>query len=403
MKFLNEGDFKNKKVLVRCDFNVSLDDQGRIADDFRIVKALPTIKLLLKKGAALILMSHLEKDGKPLSLQAVVQSLEKLLSKKIDFLSDCVGEKIAKEVKSMKPGQIVMLENLRFHPEEKSGSDNFARQIAAMGDCYVNEAFSCSHRPHASITGIPQYLPSYAGLLLEEEIANLARILEKPAHPFVVIIGGAKVGTKSKLITNISGIADHILIGSKIGEKILSQKQQLMGRENEQRDPSIDSIDLTSSKIHLPIDGVLALKDASEGYLRTAGIGMMRSEEEIYDIGPETVRFFGEIIKDAKTIFFNGPMGLFEKEQFAAGTRAVIEAISRTHNAYRVAGGGETLEAIHRYKADKKFDFLSTGGGALLEYLAGNVLPGIAALDGALAPRPELLPSLPVPVPRKKR
>ena len=400
MKTLNDGDFKNKKVLVRCDFNVALDAEGRVIEDFRIVKALPTIKFLLKKGAAVILISHLENDGKPASLQNVAKHLEKLLLKKVKFLIDCVGEKIEKEVKLMTPGQVVMLENLRFHSEEKEGSDDFARKLAAMGDIYVNEAFSCSHRDHASITRIPKYLPAYAGLLMADEIANLSKILENPVHPLVAIIGGAKVGTKSKVVVNISKIADHILIGSKIGECILSQKQQLMGRQPEKRDASIDLIDLTSSKIHLPVDGVLALKDASEGYLRTAAIGRMRGEEDIFDIGPETVKFFTEIIRDAKTIFFNGPMGLFEKQEFSAGTRAVIEAISRTHNAYRVAGGGETLEAIHKYKAEKKFDFLSTAGGAMMEYLAGNILPGLAALENAVQ---EIAPSLPIPVPKKRR
>lgn len=400
MKTLSEGDFKNKTVLVRCDFNVAVDANGGITDDFRIVKAIPTIKFLAKKGAIVVLMSHMEKDGKPTGLINVLRRLEKLLLKRVKFISDCIGDDAANEVRSMKPGQIALLENLRFHEEEKAGNDDFARRLASLGDCYVDEAFSCCHRTHASITGIPKYLPSYAGILLMEEIGNLSKILKNPSHPFVVIIGGAKVETKSKVIANIAKAADHVLVGSKIGEKILTQKHQLMGRYPEKEDISIDFIELTSPKIHLPIDGVLALKDASEGYLRTAAIGMMRSEEEIYDIGPETINFFTDIIKEAKTIFFNGPVGLNEKQQFAMGTRSVIEAISRAHSAYRVAGGGETLEAIHKYKADKAFDFLSTGGGAMLGYLAGDVLPGIAALD--TIPQQSLPFSMPAPVPKKK-
>jgi len=404
MKLLTEGEFKNKRVLVRCDFNVALDAQGRIADDFRIVRALSTIKFLLKNGAAVIVMSHLEHEGKPVSLKVVSKRLEKLLLKRVKFLNDCVGDKVAKEAGAIKLGQVMMLENLRFHSEEKVGSDVFARKLAAMGDCYVNEAFSCSHRNHASITGIPRHLPSYAGLLLEEEIKNLSKILENPVHPLVVVIGGAKAETKSKVIANIAKTADHILIGSKIAERILSQKQQLMGRNIAGKsDLSIDFIDLTSPKIHLPIDGVLVLKDSSEGYMRTAAIGQMRGEEDIYDIGPETIKFFTDIIKDARTIFFNGPMGLYEKLQFSAGTRAIVEAVSRNYNAFRVAGGGETLEAIKKYKADKKFNFLSTGGGAMLEYLAGNVLPGLVALDRAPSPSQELFPSVPVPVPEDKQ
>lgn len=381
MKFLNDGDFKNKRVLVRCDFNVAIGEDGKISDDFRIAKALPTIKFLTQKGAVAVLMSHWENGGKLISLRAAAKSLEKLLLRRVKFLDDCVGKKVGQEIKSAKPGQIIMLENLRFHEQEKDNDDAFARQLAQMGDCYVNEAFSCSHREHASIAGVPKYAPSYAGLLFEDEIKNLSRILKDPARPFVVIIGGAKTETKSKVIANILKVADHVLIGSKIGEKILVQKRQLMGREGGSNDPAIDAIDLTSSKIHLPIDGILALKDAVEGYSRTAAIGRMRGEEEIYDIGPETVKFFTEIIKEAKTIFFNGPVGLSERPAFAAGTKAILEAIARAHNAYRAAGGGETLEAIHKCKAEKSFEFLSTGGGATLEYLSGSRLPGIAALE----------------------
>jgi len=380
MKTLNDSDFKGKKTLVRCDFNVALDEKGQINDDFRIQKTLPTIKYLIKNGAAVVLMSHLEKDDKLSSLQVVAKYLEPLIARPVKFLSDCVGSKVEKEVKLAKPGQVILLENLRFHKEEKQNNDEFAKRLAQMGESYVNEAFSCSHRAHASIVGVAKYLPSCAGLLFEEEVANLSKILKNPNHPFVVVIGGAKVGTKGGVIANISKVADHILVGSKIGEKILTQKQQLMGRPAEAWDPAIGAIDLTSPKIHLPIDGILALRDFAEGYSRTAAIGKMRSEEEIYDIGPETIKFFTEIIKEAKTIFFNGPVGYFEKPEFSAGTKAILDAISRAHNAYCAAGGGETLEAIHKYKLEKKFDFLSTGGGATLEYLAGRELPGIVAL-----------------------
>jgi phosphoglycerate kinase len=401
MKFLKEGNFKNKRVLVRCDFNVAFAADGSIADDFRIVKALPTINFLAKAGAIVVLMSHLDKDGKLASLQTVAKRLETLLARPVVFLNDCVGERIDNEIKTATSGQIIMLENLRFHAEEKANDVNFAKQLAWMGDCYVNEAFSAAHRKHASISAIAHYLPSYAGLLFENEISNLSKITENPKHPLVVIIGGSKVETKGRLITNISRIADHILIGSKIGEKILEQKQQLMGRQSDPADKIIDAIDLTSSKIHLPIDGVLALKDLSEGYLRTAAMGKIRSEEDIYDIGPETIKFFTEIIRDAGTIFFNGPVGLFEKPEFAKGTRAILEAISRAHSAFRVAGGGETLEAIRKYKAGNSFDFLSTGGGAMLEFLSGNKLAAIEALDNAPNTAIETTPDSDVPLPPK--
>ena len=400
MKTLNEGKFKNKIVLVRCDFNVALDDKGRVVDDFRIVKALPTIKFLQKSGAVAVLMSHIEDESGPISLRPVVRHLESLLGCSVKFLKDCVGDKVKKEIAQVLPGQLIMLENLRFHEEEKANDLDFSRQLAQMGDCYVNEAFSCSHRAHASIAGVPRYLPSYAGLLLEEEIANLQKILKNPRHPLVAIIGGVKFETKIRVIANIANIADHVLIGSKIGAAVLSHKRQIAGPKTFQSDPMAGAIDLTSSKIHLPIDGVMALKDASEGYLRTAAIGMMRAEEDIYDIGPETAKFFSEIIKDAKTIFLNGPMGWFEKREFSAGTKTIIEAISRAHGAWRVAGGGQTLEAIRKYNAQKNFNFLSTGGGAMLEYLAGNILPGIATLSG-LPAEENCRPLIAMPLPKR--
>ena len=400
MKTLNEGEFKNKKVLVRCDFNVALDEKGAAIDDFRIVKTLPAIKFLIKSGAIAVIISHIEGEDGPISLRPVARHLEKLLGQPVKFLPDCVGAKIKKEIAQSRPGQVFLLENLRFNKGEKENDPGFCRQLAENGDCYVNEAFSCCHRQHASIVGLPVILPSFAGLLLQEEIENLQKILKNPRHPFVVIVGGVKIETKAGLIAGIAGIADHVLIGSKIGEAILHHKRQIAGRDVFKLDPAAAAIDLTSSKIHLPIDGVMALKDVSEGYSRTAAVGMMRGEEDIYDIGPETAKFFAEIIKDAKTIFMNGPMGWFEKQEFSAGTKIIIEAISRAHGAWRVAGGGQTLEAIRKYKAENCFNFLSTGGGAMLEYLAGNVLPGIAALSGL--PAGENNKPILMPLPPKK-
>jgi 3-phosphoglycerate kinase len=328
-----------------------------------------------------VLASHLEKKGDLISLKIVAKRLEQLLDMPVIFTNDCIGQAVLRRIKQLKPGQVALLENLRFHKEEKANDNNFAKQLASLGRVYVNEAFSCSHRAHASIVSLPKYLPHYAGLLLESEITSLAKIAKNPQHPFVAIIGGAKVETKAKTIANILKIADHLLIGSKIGEAILIQKQFLLGRSALAEDQLLAQIDITSPKIHLPIDGAMALKDFSEGYLRTAAIGSMRSEEEIYDIGPETIKFFKGIIKDAKTIFFNGPMGLFENKEFMAGTREILNAIGKNRAAYRVAGGGETLEAINQFGLQDSFDFLSTGGGAMLEFLSGPVLPGIQALE----------------------
>lgn len=381
MKTLKDLDLnKYKKILVRCDFNVGLTKEGEISDDFRIKRAMLTINYLSESKAIVILMSHLEKKEKLVSLRIVAERLERLLEKKIRFAPDCIGPACASEIKKMKPGDILLLENLRFHDEEKANDDGYAKKIAALGDAYVNEAFSCSHRAHASIVGVPKYLPAFAGFLLENEVTNLKKILTNPERPFVVVLGGIKVEIKVKTILNILKTADHLLFGSKIGETILIQKQILLGRETTTKEKMIEQIDLTSPKIHLPVDGVMALKDLSEGYLRKGAIGTLRHEEEIYDIGPETIKFFREIIKSAKTIFFSGPMGMFENRDFGVGTREIIDAITKNHQAFKVAGGGETLEAINKAGVSESFDFLSTGGGSMLEFLAGDELPGIEAL-----------------------
>jgi 3-phosphoglycerate kinase len=381
MRTLNDFDFENKKTLVRCDFNVGMNEKGEITDDFRIVKTIPTIKYLLEKKAIVILMSHLEKKDKCISLRAVAERLEKILGQKVKFISSCVGSSAFKEVQKLKPGEVALLENLRFEAGEKANDDSFAKELAKLGEVYVNEAFACSHRAHASIVGVSEYLPSYAGLLMESEVANLEKILKNPERPFIVIVGGTKVETKIKTILNISQLADHILFGSKIGEIILIQKQIMLGRELAVKEKLVEKIDLTNSKIHLPVDGVMALKDLSEGYSRKAAIGTIRKEEEVYDIGPETIKVFKEIIKGAKTIFFNGPMGMFENREFINGTKEIIDAVAKNRNAFKVAGGGETIEAINKFHAAEGFDFLSTGGGAMLEFLSGDKLPGVESLN----------------------
>jgi len=381
MRTLNDFDFENKKTLVRCDFNVGMNEKGEITDDFRIVKTIPTIKHLLEKKAIVILMSHLEKKDKCISLRAVAERLEKILGQKVKFIPSCVGSSAFKEVQKLKPGEVALLENLRFEAGEKANDDSFAKELAKLGEVYVNEAFACSHRAHASIVGVSKYLPSYAGLLMESEVANLEKILKNPEHPFIVIVGGTKVETKIKTILNISQFADHILFGSKIGEIILIQKQIMLGRELAVKEKLVEKIDLTDSKIHLPVDGVMALKDLSEGYSRKAAIGTIRKEEEVYDIGPETIKVFKEIIKGAKTIFFNGPMGMFENREFINGTKEILDAVAKNRNAFKVAGGGETIEAINKFHAAEGFDFLSTGGGAMLEFLSGDKLPGVESLN----------------------
>ena len=380
MKKLKDFDLKGKKTLVRCDFNVPFSEKGEILDEFRIKKIIPTINYLIERGAKVILMSHLEEKGEKPSLKIVVPKLEKLLGKKVKFLPDCRGQIIEEEVEKMKEGEVILLENLRFHKGEKDNDLNFAKELSKLGDVFVNEAFSVSHRAHASIVGVPKYLPSTTGFLLEKEIEVLSNLLEKPERPFITIIGGIKIETKIRPILNILKRADHLLLGSKIGEIMLAGKDVLIGRDFRQ-EKLIEKIDLTDKKIHLPLDGVIALKGAEEQYLRKGGLGTLRKEEEVFDIGPETIKFFKKIIKTAKTILWSGPVGMYEDKRFEAGTKELAEAIVRNYSAFKVAGGGETVSALKKFNLRDKFDFLSTGGGAMLEFLGGDILPGLKALE----------------------
>lgn len=377
--------FNNKKVLLRCDFNVPLSIKGEVLDDFRIKKSLATISFLIRKKAKVILISHLSgpEKGKKYSLKLIVSSLEKLLNQEVRFATDCIGKKAENEVKKMKPGEVLLLENLRFYEEEEFGNLDFARKLAGLADIYINEAFSVSHRPHASITEIPKFLPSSIGFLFEKEIKVLSEIVEKPRRPLVAIIGGSKIGTKIKLIEYFLDKADHLLLGSKPAESILIVKGILIGRPlsiEEETLEKINRIVLTHPKLHLPVDGQMALPSLEEDYFRIGSIGSLRKEEEVFDIGPETRDIFVEIIKSAKMIIWNGPLGMCEKEPFDQGTKDVAEAIIQNKDAFKVVGGGDTISVISKLGLEDQFDHVSTGGGAMLEFLSGRELPGIKAL-----------------------
>jgi len=377
---LKEISFENKNVLVRCDLNVPLGEKGEILDDFRIKKVIPTIQYLIKEKAKVILISHLESKGRILSLKNISLRLEKLLGKRVKFLPDCLGRGVEKEIEKMKEGDVILLENLRFHKEEKENDESFAKRVAELGDIFVNDAFSVSHRRHASIVGIPKYLRAVSGPLLEKEINVLSQLLKKPLSPFVVVIGGIKIESKIKTILNILKTADHLLLGSKIGEAILAEKGLLLERDFPENE-LVKQINLTNQKIHLPIDGAIALKNLKENYLRTGGIGTLRKEEGVFDIGPETIKVFKRIIKEAKTILWSGPLGMYEEKKFELGTKEIAETIVRNYGAFKVAGGGDTISAINKFNLLDKFDFISTGGGAMLQFLAGESLPGIKALN----------------------
>ncbi|MDD5144784.1 MAG: phosphoglycerate kinase [Candidatus Pacebacteria bacterium] len=345
MKTPKKLNVENKKVLVRCGFDVSLSSKGVILDDYRIKENLPTINYLLNNKAKVVLMSHLGrpegKFEKKYSLRPIAMFLSKILGKKVEFLNDCKGEAVEKRISEMKPGEIVLLENLRFYKEEEENNDSFARDLARLGDFYVNDAFSVCHRAHASIVGITKFLPSVAGFSLENEVKTLKKLSKNPEKPLVAIIGGAKVETKAKLINNISEIADVVLIGG------------LIAREIKEKDIYLNY----PAKIFPPAAG----------------------EVEGKDIGIKTIKLFREKISKAKTVFFNGVVGFTEKEKFSKGTEEILKAIIKS-NAFSVIGGGDTVEFVNKLGIASKFNHVSTGGGAMIAFLAGEKLPGLEVL-----------------------
>lgn len=386
MKTLKDFSFKGKRVLVRCDFNVPLDQEGNILDDFRIKETIPTIEYLLNKGAKIILMSHL---GKPkgkvvanLSLTPVQNKLMEYLDLSITKAPDCIGKEIKDWIEKMKPGEILLLENLRFHKGEEENSDEFVRELSQLGDIFINDAFGACHRAHASIVGIPKFLPSGAGFLLEKEVKVLSRVLENPERPLIVIIGGVKISTKIKVVEKFIKKADHLLLGGQIANLILSVKGICLRRLWLEKEvvKIIEKLDITNPKLHLPIDVVVSLPELETGSIRKTGLAEVRKEEEIYDIGPETIDNFSKIIKEAKMIFWSGPLGLFENKNFKIGTEKIAEAIVQNQNAFKIAGGGETSAFLKQFNFHDKFDHISTGGGAMLSFLAGEKLPGLQAL-----------------------
>ena len=345
MRTLKDFNLKGKRVLVRCDFNVPLGEKGEILDDFKIKKTIPTIEYLIEKGAKLILMSHLDDPGgkvvESLRLTPIQEKLMEYLDLSVTKAPDCVGEEIERWTGSMQPGEVLLLENLRFHKGEEENDEDFTKELIKFGDIYVDDAFGACHRAHASIVGIPKYLPSAAGLLLETEVKTLTNLMETSTKPLVAIIGGVKVETKTKLIDKISEIADFVLIGGLIARELREKNLKLKYPQ----------------KIVEPID-----------------------EIEGKDIGPETIRLFKEKISQAKTVFWNGPLGKIKEEKFSRGTEEIAKAIIKS-GAFSVAGGGETVEFVNKIGLGEKFNHLSTGGGAMLDFIADGKLIGIAALE----------------------
>jgi phosphoglycerate kinase len=387
---LRDIDVTGKKVLVRVDFNVPQDPKtGEITDDSRIRASLPTIKYLLEHQAGVILMSHFGRPkGKVVNemrLAPEAKRLSQILGKPVMTTGDCIGPEAEKAAKVLKPGEIMLLENLRFHNEEEAGDANFAKALAGLGDIYVNDAFGTSHRAHASISGIARYLPAVAGFLLEKEINTLGSLIEKPAHPFVSLFGGAKVSDKVAVLNNIMKKVDCLLIGGGMAATFLKAQSYNVGTslvETESIDTAAGLIKDAAKRgvrLLLPLDVVVAheLKNDAKGEI--VAIDKIPPMKMIADIGPNTIAQFSQELKLSRTVFWNGPMGVHEIPQFAKGTHALAKIISKL-KATTVVGGGSTAEVIDAMKLTDKVTFVSTGGGASLEFLGGDALPGVTAL-----------------------
>ncbi len=389
-KNLYDLDVAGQKVLVRVDYNVPMNNAGKITDDTRMRASLATIKYLLEHKASVILMSHL---GRPqgqvnikYSLAPVAKHLAKLLNLPVAFAGDCIGEEAAKAVKKLKPGKVLMLENLRFHKEEELNDMNFAGQLASLADLYVNDGFGVSHRAHASIEGVTHFLPSAAGFLLEKEIRFLGQAVKNPRHPFVAIIGGAKVSDKIGVIENLLEKVDVLLIGGGMANTFLAAQGNKMGKSLVEEDKIALAKEVIAKaktqkvKMLLPIDLVMAETFTPDAKHKVERIDKLDQNYMALDIGPATTLLYQEALQDAKMVVWNGPMGVFEMDAFCKGTEAVAQAVAGSR-ASSIIGGGDSVAAIEKLGLAKKITHISTGGGASLEYLEGKMLPGLAALD----------------------
>jgi len=387
LKTIKSLDIKGKKVLVRVDFNVPLDEQGKVADDSRIKATLPTIEYLLGAGAAVILMSHL---GRPkgkvvdqLRLDDVARRLGELLGKPVKKVDDCIGPEAAKAAEELKPGEVLLLENLRFHPEEEKNDPEFAKSLASLAEIYINDAFGTAHRAHASTAGVASYLPAAAGLLMEKEIKALGSILTDPDHPFVAVLGGAKVSDKIGVLNNLLGQVDAILLGGGMANTFLKAQGAQMGDSLVDEDHLEFAADFLNKakergvRVELPVD--LRVTTGEEGEVKIVDSQKVPDGWKAMDIGPRTAECYAELIKKAKTAFWNGPMGVFEKDEFAGGSEAVARALTHP-GLVSVVGGGDSLAVLEKYGLKEQVTHASTGGGASLEFLEGKELPGVAVL-----------------------
>ncbi len=387
---IRDIDVGGKRVLVRADFNVPLDEEtGAIADDSRIQATLPTIKYLIDRGARVILCSHL---GRPkgrvvekLRLAVVAQRLSRILGQEVGMAPDSISSEVEKAVANLKGGDVLLLENIRFHPEEEANNTSFAKNLAHLADVFVNDAFGASHRAHASVVGVASYLPAVAGLLVEKEIKVLGDILANPAHPFAELVGGAKVSDKINLLENTMDKVDYLLIGGSMAATFLKAKSYQVGMSLVEDDKIELAANLMKEAVQrgahlmLPVDVVIAETPDAKSRVETVSVGEIPADWRIVDIGPQTIRDFSEELRRCQTIFWNGPMGIYEIPQFAKGTQAMARLLAGLEAA-TIIGGGSTAEVVIEMKLADKMTFVSTGGGASLRFLGGEKLPGVEAL-----------------------
>lgn len=389
-KTIRDIEVGGKKILVRVDFNVPLDIRTRtISDDSRIRAVLPTIKYLVKHKAKVIICSHLGRpDGKVvegLRMAPIAQRLSQLIDLPVSIASDCIGADVEKSVNNLKPGDILVLENLRFHAEEEANDSSFAQALAKLANIYVDDAFGTAHRAHASTVGVAKYLPAVAGFLMEKELEALGSLLTSPEHPFVALLGGAKVSDKIDLIQNILGKVDLLLVGGGMAATFLKAQGYEVGFSLVEADKQslakelMEAAERNGGALFLPTDVIVANNISQDAKGEVVGVNNIPANKNIVDIGPQTVELFSQKIRQCRTVFWNGPMGVYEIEQFATGTKAMAELLASL-KATTVVGGGSTAEIVEEMNLASKMTHVSTGGGASLKFLEGKSLPGVTAL-----------------------
>ena len=388
--------FQNKRAIVRVDFNVPLDkNTGAVSDDKRIRAALPTLKHILENGGSIVLLSHF---GRPKNGPEAIFSLEQICSKvsevlgtNVDFAADCISETAFSKSAALRPGQVLLLENVRFYKEETAGDLEFAKKLAQHGDCYVNDAFGAAHRAHASTTQIATFFPNdkMMGLLMEGEIANARKVLHEAKRPFTAIVGGAKVSDKVLIVQNLLNLADHIIIGGGMAYTFFKALGGEIGAslcEEERLETCKEILAAAKEKgvqIHLPTDAIIADRFAADANTQTAPSGAIAGAWMGLDIGPEAINDFSSVLENSQTILWNGPMGVFEMPAFEQGTKAVALAVAAAtkNGAFSLIGGGDSAAAVQKFGLQDQVSYVSTGGGALLEYFEGKVLPGVQAIE----------------------